>query len=113
MQVFFMEKTMQEMVIKKSQEETGDDEPKNIFRTIDGVHFWRIRKQDIPKLMAGELIVKARSSCKKCYGRGYVGFIHGTTKKLICSCVLVGTKPVEKKEDEKEGNVDQCKDSPT
>jgi hypothetical protein len=30
----------------------------------------------------------ARSNCKHCYGRGYIGFSHLTDQLVICSCVL-------------------------
>lgn len=28
----------------------------------------------------------AKKSCRKCYGRGYIGFTHNTRKLVLCSC---------------------------
>lgn len=40
---------------------------------------------DTPK--KPEIEVKPKSSCRHCYGRGYVGTDTATKKKIICRCV--------------------------
>ena len=43
----------------------------------------------IPLLVQEKVAMEAwaKSSCKYCYGRGYVGILKGTNEKVTCSCV--------------------------
>ena len=34
------------------------------------------------------LAAQARNGCKKCYGRGVIGYLTGTSIRVVCSCVL-------------------------
>jgi len=34
------------------------------------------------------LAAQARNGCKKCYGRGVIGYLTGTSTRVVCSCVL-------------------------
>ena len=65
---------------------------KKVVATLDGVEYWKPRKEDLLAIVQGKLDVKSSQSCKKCYGRGYTAFVHGTTTKILCKCVMVGNK---------------------
>lgn len=43
-----------------------------------------------------ELEVKPKSSCRHCYGRGYIGTDTHTKKKILCRCVQKSFAKAEK-----------------
>jgi len=64
----------------------------NIGKEID-------EKQEIDKLK-DELRMKARRSCKLCYGRGYIGIFEGSNHLQFCRCVF-RKRENERKSEEK------------
>ena len=42
-----------------------------------------------------QVVVTAKSACKRCYGRGIIGTNIKSGKKVICNCVEVVTKKKE------------------
>lgn len=52
-----------------------------------------------------ELQVKPKSSCRHCYGRGYVGTDFHTKKKIICRCVKKDFARVNKVKQERDREI--------
>jgi len=49
----------------------------------------KIRESEIKEGRMSERIVrrKPKSSCKKCYGRGYIGWAKSNNLAILCTCV--------------------------
>lgn len=62
--------------------------PRQIFSTFSGT-FYEIPEKDVSLLVMGQLPLKKKpsTSCKKCYGRGYVGRDAENLGYYACHCV--------------------------
>jgi len=76
----------------ENKEYTADDIPNNdrlyAFSVITGQVF-PIQKDDIKLLFKYQIPItnKPKSSCKKCFGRGYTSMESKTNFHIMCSCI--------------------------
>ena len=92
---------MKKMMFKMTPDgEDSEEQKKQIVATIEGQSFWRVRPSDIPLIMSGKLVAKAKKDCRKCYGTGKVGKVHGTNTSILCTCAMCGEVKEEPKNDE-------------